>query len=58
MIKLRLIEKVVKNSYTENDQMENLVPMNEEIAAIEQARVELGVGKAMIAADGTFSASC
>jgi len=32
-----------------NDQMENLVPMNEEIAAIEQAFRELGEGKAMIA---------
>jgi hypothetical protein len=48
VIKLRLIEKVVKNSYTGNDQMENTVPMNEEIAAIEQAFVELGAGKAMM----------
>ena len=30
-----------------NDQMENLLPMSEEIAAIEQAFVELGQGKAM-----------
>jgi alanine dehydrogenase len=30
-----------------NDQMENLLPMPEEIAAIEQAFVELGQGKAM-----------
>ena len=32
-----------------NDQMENLVPMNEEIDAIEQAFRELGQGKAMVA---------
>ena len=35
-----------------NDQMENLLPMSEEIDAIEQAFRELGQGKAMNAPRG------